>query len=130
MLIADDDTNNNVPVTKSAEAKREAQYNSDAAGPSTVAPPPTFDESVNHVLVDLDNEGTDAVFPQGGEEPPPSFTPYKAEYFVAKDGNVISHDPHLNQDGKSIIHRSLAPIIACMNTSLYIVTYIYTVSYR
>jgi len=36
---------------------------------------------------------------QDGGEPPPEFTPYEAEHWVNADGNVVSHDPHLNEDG-------------------------------
>jgi hypothetical protein len=65
------------------------------AGPSYV-PPPSFEESVGHVVVSFD----DAVdtFPAGGEEPP-EFTPYEAEHWVSGNGDIISHDPHLNEDG-------------------------------
>ena len=36
--------------------------------------------------------------PPGGEEPPPDFTPYKAEFFISGK-EIVSHDPHLNEDG-------------------------------
>ncbi|KAI8995676.1 hypothetical protein BD414DRAFT_480231 [Trametes punicea] len=39
--------------------------------------------------------------PMGGEEPPPEFTPYEAEFFIS-GGEIISHDPHLNQDGEAL----------------------------
>ena len=40
--------------------------------------------------------------PPGGEEPPPEFTPYEAEFSVS--GNeIISHDPHLNEDGEQSV---------------------------
>ncbi|KAJ8521055.1 hypothetical protein ONZ45_g2194 [Pleurotus djamor] len=38
----------------------------------------------------------------GGEEPPPAFTPYEAEFFETSDGNIVSHDPHLNYDGEAL----------------------------
>lgn len=65
------------------------------AGPSFV-PSPSFEESVGHVVVSFD----DAVdtFPAGGEDPP-EFTPYEAEYLVSGNGDIVSHDPHLNEDG-------------------------------
>jgi len=34
-------------------------------------------------------------------EPPPPFTPYEAEFFESSDGDIISHDHHLNEDGSS-----------------------------
>ena len=40
-----------------------------------------------------------AYFPPGGEEPPPEFTPFDAEYFIS-GGEIVSHDQHLNQDGE------------------------------
>lgn len=43
-----------------------------------------------------------AFMPPGGEEPPPEFTPYEAEFFQGSYGEVISHDLHLNEDGKSL----------------------------
>ena len=39
--------------------------------------------------------------PPGGEEPPPEFTPYEAEYFISNK-EIVSHDPHLNEDGRSL----------------------------
>ena len=42
-----------------------------------------------------------AVVAPGGEDPPP-FTPYEASYFTSGNGNVVSHDPHLNEDGASL----------------------------
>ena len=65
------------------------------AGPSCI-PLSSFEDSVGHVVVSFD----DAVdtFPAGGEEPP-EFTPYEAEHWVSGNGDIISHDPHLNEDG-------------------------------
>lgn len=36
----------------------------------------------------------------GGEDPP-QFAPYDASYFISGAGDVVSHDPHLNEDGAS-----------------------------
>jgi hypothetical protein len=56
--------------------------------------PPAFDEVVRHITVDFNrNESV-----PGEAEGPPPFTPYVAEYKVSSDG-IISHDPHLNDDG-------------------------------
>ncbi|KAJ8702559.1 hypothetical protein PTI98_001266 [Pleurotus ostreatus] len=38
----------------------------------------------------------------GGEEPPPEFTPYDAEFFFIDSDNIVSHDPHLNTDGEAL----------------------------
>jgi hypothetical protein len=42
-------------------------------------------------------EGADWI--QDGGEQPPEFTPYEAQHWVNADGDVVSHDPHLNEDG-------------------------------
>ncbi|TRM68023.1 hypothetical protein BD626DRAFT_396019 [Schizophyllum amplum] len=36
------------------------------------------------------------------EEPPPDFTSYEAEYKTESNGNIISHDRHLNEDGEAL----------------------------
>jgi hypothetical protein len=74
---------------------READGNSSEASPSDIVPP-SFEESAGHLVVTFD-DAFDA-FPAGGEEPP-EFTPYEAEHWVSRSGDVISHDPHLNEDG-------------------------------
>ncbi|KAJ8522593.1 hypothetical protein ONZ45_g858 [Pleurotus djamor] len=33
---------------------------------------------------------------------PPSFTPYSAEFSLSSSSNIISHDPHLNEDGEAL----------------------------
>lgn len=58
--------------------------------------PPPFEPN-RPTTIDFSHEDTDwAEF--GGEEPP-EFTPYSAQFWLDSDGNVISHDPHLNEDG-------------------------------
>jgi hypothetical protein len=69
--------------------------NSNEAGPSEL-PPPYFHESGGDVVVELDQ--VPDTFPEGGEEPP-QFTPYEAEHWESRGGEIISHDPHLNEDG-------------------------------
>jgi len=70
------------------------------AGPSGV-PPPSFEESVGHLVVDIDNYRFAESFPEEGEGPP-EFTPYDAEHWMSKDGAIISHDHHLNEDGEAL----------------------------
>ncbi|KAK0465054.1 uncharacterized protein EV420DRAFT_1637223 [Desarmillaria tabescens] len=73
------------------------------AGPSSVPntsstpPPPPFHDVAEstHLLIDFDNE-----LPQ--DDPPPEFAPYHAEYFDTGNGNIVSHDPHLNSDGEAL----------------------------
>lgn len=70
------------------------------AGPSTaLPPPPTFEESTKDDIILNFGDDPETYVPPGGEEPPPSFAPYEAEFFVARDGSIVSHDPHLNDDG-------------------------------
>lgn len=70
------------------------------AGPSTgLPPPPTFEESTKDDIILDFGDDPEVYVPRGGEEPPPSFAPYEAEFFVARDGSIVSHDPHLNDDG-------------------------------
>ena len=33
------------------------------------------------------------------QDPPPAFSTYTASFFTAGNGAIISHDPHLNEDG-------------------------------
>ena len=69
--------------------------NGSEAGPSELPPPPFYESGGDVVLVF--DEVADA-FPEGGEEPP-EFTPYMAEHWVSRSGEIISHDRHLNEDG-------------------------------
>lgn len=85
-------------------------------GPSTApVAPPSFAESTGALAPSYSQFGTPDVFiPQGGEEPPPEFTPYEAEYFVSgSDGDIVSHDRHLNEDGEALyrflLSHSLTP---------------------
>jgi hypothetical protein len=61
--------------------------------------PPTFEQSKDHILVNF-SQSTFS-YP-GGEEPPPDFTPYQAEFSITDSGWIVSHDTHLNEDGKFI----------------------------
>lgn len=63
-----------------------------------VAPPP-FEQSARDPVVLHFSEHETYTAP-GGEDPP-EFAPYDASYFISETGNVISHDPHLNEDGQS-----------------------------
>ena len=46
--------------------------------------------------------GDDVVHPHYGEEHPPEFMPYEAESSTNWDGDLVSHDPHLNKDGSFV----------------------------
>lgn len=60
--------------------------------PDALSSPPTFQDSAADPLL------SESFAPPGGEAPP-TFTPYDASYFTSSDGSIISHDPHLNEDG-------------------------------
>jgi hypothetical protein len=60
--------------------------------------PPTFEESANDNL--FATEYSAAVPNPPFQDAPPDFSPYNASYFTLSNGPVISHDPHLNEDGK------------------------------
>lgn len=72
----------------------------DRPSTSTISPP-SFEESTGIHAPSYSSQfgSSDLFIPQGGEEPPPEFTPYEAEFFVSGDsGDIVSHDRHLNQD--------------------------------
>ncbi|KAI0094843.1 hypothetical protein BDY19DRAFT_914873 [Irpex rosettiformis] len=83
-----------------------------AAGSSdpSGSPPPAFASLPISDSPNLNANGEPIEFadnnffvPPGGEgPPPPDFAPYVAEYFEAGDGSVVSHDPHLNEDGEAL----------------------------
>ncbi|OAX44267.1 hypothetical protein K503DRAFT_789010 [Rhizopogon vinicolor AM-OR11-026] len=62
-------------------------------------PPPTFEESVGDHILQFSQD--DTFTPVGGEQPPP-FVPYDANFFTSHSGDIISHDPHLNDDGEAL----------------------------
>lgn len=39
--------------------------------------------------------------------PPPGFAPYDAEFEIQNGGDIVSHDPHLNQDGMFLAYMFL-----------------------
>ncbi|THH34005.1 hypothetical protein EUX98_g135 [Antrodiella citrinella] len=75
------------------------------AGPSTstpLDPPPTFAESAADRALNAELANSDVFVPLGGEEAPPEFTPYEAEFFLTGNQDVVSHDTHLNKDGEAL----------------------------
>ena len=55
----------------------------------------------------------ETIFPPGGEEPPPEFTVYEPECFEAFSGNVVSHDKHLNEDGRGHFYYYYFQLTCC-----------------
>nr|GAT44169.1 predicted protein [Mycena chlorophos] len=64
-------------------------------GPSR---PVSYQDHATGILVDI----PEVHVPDGGELPPPEFTPYQAESFQTSDGCTVSHDGHLNTDGEAL----------------------------
>ncbi|THH21559.1 hypothetical protein EW146_g33 [Bondarzewia mesenterica] len=85
-------------MTKDLPPQQSTWRSQNEPGPSVS--PPTFEESTGHLLIDFDQP--DPPISTGDQEPPPDFTPYDAEFFVSSDGSIISHDPHLNEDGEAL----------------------------
>jgi len=57
-----------------------------------------------HIAIDLE-PGAPAEAPA---DAPPPFEPYEAEFFESSDGDIISHDHHLNEDGEALYRFLLA----------------------
>ncbi|KAH9028579.1 hypothetical protein EDB85DRAFT_1892443 [Lactarius pseudohatsudake] len=87
-----------VPSSDKDRVSQQPLSRNSEAGPSE-APPPSFEESVGHLVIDIDK--FPEPFPEGGEDPP-EFTPYEAEHWMSKNGEIISHDSHLNEDGEAL----------------------------
>jgi hypothetical protein len=82
-------------MPKVEESSVVLQWAGDSATSPPMAAPPAFEDIAGHITVDF-SRGDESVL-QGAEEPPP-FSPYIAE--SQESGNqIISHDPHLNDDG-------------------------------
>ncbi|KAG0708832.1 hypothetical protein DFH29DRAFT_842510 [Suillus ampliporus] len=92
MLIIDVD-----PV----KSKQDTVFDDDPsrASSSVQQPPPTFEESAGDHVLHFSQD--DPFAPVGGDEPP-AFAPYDAHFFTSHSGNIISHDPHLNNDGEAL----------------------------
>lgn len=89
MIIVDD--------KKDVRVAQLATRGASSSSTQVPAPPPPFTQPSAYSNLDA------IVYaPPGGEDPPPEFVPYEAEYFRTDDGNVVSHDPHLNEDGEAL----------------------------
>lgn len=67
--------------------------------------PPPFEASMSDPALHVSE--SEVLMPHGGEDPP-AFAPYEASYFTSSDGSLISHDPHLNEDGEALYRFLLA----------------------
>ena len=61
---------------------------------STLDPPPAFS--------DVPQPGPSHLVGSASIESPPEFALYDADYFETSNGDIVSHDPHLNSDGRSV----------------------------
>lgn len=76
-LLREPSSSSSVPLDDLPPSFEESTAPPDVfSGPYTAAPSPPF------------------------QEPPPDFAPYIASCFTQSDGSLISHDAHLNEDGK------------------------------
>lgn len=66
---------------------------------SASSAPPPFEASMSDPVLQVSEN--EALMPRGGEDPP-AFAPYEASCFTSSDGSLISHDPHLNEDGEAL----------------------------
>lgn len=83
------------------------------AGPSSQSSPRTGtsvaqgpSQGAINKLIDVNGPTTPGTRPNGEaldmSSPPPEFTPFNAEFEVQNGGDIISHDPHLNDDGMCV----------------------------
>ncbi|KAF8168128.1 hypothetical protein B0H34DRAFT_684284 [Crassisporium funariophilum] len=75
--------------TKSAAQEKQPE-NSASSSSSKIAEDPSSSSSPPHISIDVK------------EDEPPPFAPYDAEFFESSDGDIISHDHHLNEDGEAL----------------------------
>ncbi|KAH0590770.1 hypothetical protein H2248_000895 [Termitomyces sp. 'cryptogamus'] len=69
---------------------------------STLEPPPPFSYIPQPGPSHLTGSAAAPV------ESPPQFALYDADYFETSNGNIVSHDPHLNADGEALYRFLLA----------------------
>ena len=103
MILSEDDKKAIDPsealaLTPSGQPFTTASGSSNTTTASVSSPPVLVNDSQNgaHSLVDIGNT------PLG---PPPEFTHYEAEHFEVGYSDVVSHDPHLNSDGKFLLNQ-------------------------
>ena len=87
-------------IDKDSPSERQALLREDDCVEGSLSvPPPSFEDSetAGDGSAAFDDAGDSC--PVGGDEPP-EFTPYDAEHCISRSGEVISHDSHLNEDGK------------------------------
>ncbi|EJU03876.1 hypothetical protein DACRYDRAFT_77677 [Dacryopinax primogenitus] len=105
MVLIDDPTSKAGPPPR-ATANPFARY-SDNEHDNDPAPPPEYDAGpslpVHEGAIDMVSSST-SLLPAGVEpgEAPPQFDIYRPQYTVMQSGNIVSHDPHLNEDGEAL----------------------------
>lgn len=94
--------NQELPQPKQREQEQALVLGDASHSSFNTLPPPPFDQSAGDPVVRHFSQHETYTAP-GGEDPP-AFAPYDASYFISGAGDIISHDPHLNEDGPSIAH--------------------------
>jgi len=77
----------NLPTKKQPEAQRASPEPNATAALEEL--PPSFERATEDRLLPYP--------PQ--QDPPPAFSTYTASFSTAGNGAIVSHDPHLNEDG-------------------------------
>jgi len=77
----------NLPNKKQNEAQLNSSEPNDTAALEEL--PPSFEQATEDRLLPDP--------PQ--QDPPPAFSTYTASFFTSGNGAIVSHDPHLNEDG-------------------------------
>jgi hypothetical protein len=78
----------NLPTRKQTEAQLDSSV--EPHGTAALEElPPSFEQATE-----------DRLLPEPPhQDPPPAFSTYAASFFTARNGAIVSHDPHLNEDG-------------------------------
>jgi len=81
----------NLPNKKQAEAQLDSSEPEGTAALEEL--PPSFEQATE-----------DRLLPEPPQQdPPPAFSTYAASFFTAGNGAIVSHDPHLNEDGACLV---------------------------
>lgn len=103
MTISNKAHNNDSPPKAGTSSLLEARVD-----PSIDQPPSPFGERPTkpqeRPLIDLaDNNYLSTPGSENNGGPPPDFSLYDADYFETDSGDIVSHDSHLNTDGKYVV---------------------------
>lgn len=120
-MLLDDDKMNKRLVDIDDDPATTTGMASPAAGPSNVVAATAASTTTlqgpgsSNLKGGIDFADSNYFVPPGGEAPPPDFAPYAADYFETSDGSIVSHDPHLNQDGTLQFPHCVSPLTDLRN---------------